>query len=127
MGSTSFVLRQRAFLKLYMLHKAEAGNLYGHQIMEDLQEHFKDLGYRPTKSEVYKSLHDLYNNELISRKPIKKQGTEMQTLYVYQIKDWEKVKAYKDLIKYELDRSVALLDRALQDNYSQKRKGEVAQ
>ena len=118
---STFVIRQRAFLKLYMLHKAEEGNLYGLQILDDLLEHFRDLGYRPTKSEIYKSLHDLLNDGLIVRHPVHKQGTEMQTLFIYRLGDKEKVKAYKDTIKVELDRSISLLNRALKDNYSQKR------
>ena len=118
---STFVIRQRAFLKLYMLHKAEEGKLYGLQILDDLLEHFHDLGYRPTKSEIYKSLHDLLNDGLIVRHPVHKQGTEMQTLFIYRLGDKEKVKAYKDTIKVELDRSISLLNRALKDNYSQKR------
>lgn len=117
MGRTTFVLRQRAFLKLYMLQKAEKGNLYGLQILSDLMDYFNDLGYKPTKSEVYKSLHELLKEGLIKRKWIDKEGTEMQEVAVYQIGDTEKVKAYKALVKIDLDRSVSLLNRALKDNY----------
>ncbi|MED3660858.1 helix-turn-helix transcriptional regulator [Ureibacillus sp. FSL K6-8385] len=121
MGRSTFVIKQRAFLKLYMIHEAEKGRLYGLQILENLQDYFKDLGYRPTKSEVYKSLHELLKDGYLTREPIIKEGTEMQTLYIYRIGDKEKVKAYKDTIKADLDRSIALLKRALKDNYSQKR------
>jgi len=104
-----------------MLHEAEKGRLYGLQILENLQNYFKDLGYKPTKSEVYKSLHELLKDGYVTREPIIKEGAEMQTLYIYRIGDREKVKAYKDTVKADLDRSIALLQRALKDNYSQKR------
>lgn len=121
MGKNTFVLRQRAYLKLYMLHKAEKGRLYGHKIMEDLQDYFKDLGYKPTKSEVYKSLHELLKEGYVTREPTTKEGTEMQKLYLYKLGDKEKIKAYKDTIKADLERSIALFNRAIKDNYSQKR------
>ena len=124
MGESTFVLRQRAFLKLYMIYKAEKGGLYGLQILEDLRDRFKDLGYRPTRSEVYKSLHELLHDGLIVRDTIQKEGTEMQKLYIYRLGDKEKIKAYKDLLKADIDRSIALLNMALKDNYSQKRWGE---
>ncbi|MEJ9282226.1 MULTISPECIES: helix-turn-helix transcriptional regulator [Ureibacillus] len=121
MGKSTFVIKQRAYLKLYMLHAAEKGRLYGLQILEELQNHFKDLGYKPTKSEIYKSLHELLKEGYVVREPITKEGTEMQTIYIYRLGDKEKVKAYKDTIKADIDRSIALLSRALKDNYSQKR------
>ncbi|WP_342469450.1 Replication termination protein [Ureibacillus sp. FSL K6-3587] len=121
MRKNTFIIKQRAFLKLYMLHEAEKGRLYGLQILENLQNYFKDLGYKPTKSEVYKSLHELLKDGYVTREPIIKEGAEMQTLYIYRIGDREKVKAYKDTLKADLDRSIALLQRALKDNYSQKR------
>lgn len=121
MGESTFVLRQRAYLKLYMIYKAEKGNLYGLQMLDDLSMRFKDLGYRPTKSEIYKSLHELLHDGLIVRESIQKEGTEMQKVYIYRLGDKEKIKAYKDLLKADLDRSIALLNRALRDNYSQKR------
>ncbi|MFC5559005.1 helix-turn-helix transcriptional regulator [Ureibacillus thermophilus] len=121
MRKNTFIIKQRAFLKLYMLHEAEKGRLYGLQILENLQDYFKDLGYKPTKSEVYKSLHELLKEGYVTREPIKKEGAEMQTLYIYRLGDKEKVKAYKDMVKADLDRSIALLNRALKDNYSQKR------
>lgn len=99
----------------------EKGRLYGLQILEELQNHFKDLGYKPTKSEIYKSLHELLKEGYVVREPITKEGTEMQTIYIYRLGDKEKVKAYKDTIKADIDRSIALLSRALKDNYSQKR------
>ena len=119
MGKSTFVLKQRAYLKLYMLHEAEKGRLYGHQIMEDLQDYFKDLGYKPTKSEIYKSLHELLKEGYVTREPITK--AEMQKLYIYRLGDREKIKAYKDTVRADLDRSIALFNRAIKDNYSQKR------
>lgn len=121
MGQSTFIIRQRSYLKLYMIHEAEKGYLYGHQILIDLREHFNDLGYKPTKSEVYKSLHELLKEGYLMRVPITKEGTDLQTLYVYKLGDQEKVKAYKDTVKADIDRSIALLERALKDNYSQKR------
>lgn len=119
-NKNTFVLKQRAYLKLYMIHEAEKGS-YGHRMLEDLRERFKDLGYRPTKSEIYKSLHELLKDGHIVRDKIIKEGTEMQIVYVYRLGDKEKINEYKDTLKAELDRSVLLLKRALKDNYSQKR------
>lgn len=119
-NKNTFVLRQRAYLKLYMIHEAEKGS-YGHRMLEDLRDRFEDLGYRPTKSEIYKCLHELLKEGHIVRHGIIKEGTEMQKVFVYKLGDREKVKTYKDTLKAELDRSIALLNRALKDNYSQKR------
>jgi DNA-binding PadR family transcriptional regulator len=121
MGETTFVIRQRAYLKLYMLHEAEKGMLYGLEMLDELRERFKDLNYKPTKSEIYKSLHELLKEGHIIREPVIKEGTEMQKVYVYMLGDKEKVKAYKDTVKSDIDRSISLLNRALKDNYLQKR------
>lgn len=118
MGKTTFVIRQHAYLKLYMLYEAEKGRLYGMKILDDLHERFKDIGYKPTKSEVYKALHGLLKDGLVVRYEITKEGTDMQKLYIYKLGDPDKVNAYKELVKADLDRSMQLLNRALKDNYS---------
>jgi Replication terminator protein len=56
-SSTGFLLKQRAFLKLYMITYDEQERLYGMKLLEVLREEFKPYGYRPQHTEVYKALH----------------------------------------------------------------------
>lgn len=119
--SRGFLLKQRAFLKLYLFNKIEQHKGYGSQMLEDLRKEFKQYGYSPTHSEMYKTLHELYNEGLVRReKKIKgQQGVDFQEIVIYHLTDKGKEESilYKKQMKVELDRCVSLLNKAIHDHY----------
>lgn len=116
--STGFLIKQRAFLKLYIITNIENGRWYGLQLLDELRKEFKPYGFEPQHSEVYRALHDLLEDGILTRGKIKKEGSKYQEIAVYSIKDKEKAKAYKKLVKADLDRCSQILRKALEDNYS---------
>lgn len=62
-----FLIKQRAFLKLYLLGLIEKRKDYGLNFLEEIREEFKELGYKPTHSELYKSLHSLAKEGWVER------------------------------------------------------------
>ncbi|MCY7865925.1 helix-turn-helix transcriptional regulator [Bacillus spizizenii] len=114
---STFMLRQRAFLKLYLIKLVEEERLYGLEILETLKGEFKAYGYKPTHSEIYKSLHELMADGILDRYRRPKEGTKLQEVVYYRFNDLEEAKRYKKLLKVELDRCVGLLQKALKDNY----------
>ncbi|WP_042347612.1 helix-turn-helix transcriptional regulator [Bacillus massiliigorillae] len=119
--SRGFLLKQRAFLKLYLLDLIERQKGYGFQMLDDLRKEFKPYGYSPTHSELYKSLHELYKEGIVTReKKIKGEpGVDFQEIVIYHLTDKGKKEAilYKKQLKVELDRCVALLNKAVKDHY----------
>ena len=113
----TFVLKQRAFLKMYIISKAEKGGLYGFRMMEEMHEHFKNVGYKPSKSEVYKSLHELLDEGILDRRWRGREENKLQEIAIYNIKDMDKAKAYKKLLKADIDRSIAILQQGIKDNF----------
>lgn len=119
--SRGFLLKQRAFLKLYLLDLIERQKGYGFQMLDDLRKEFKAYGYSPTHSELYKSLHELYKEGIVTReKKIKGEpGVDFQEIVIYHLTDKGKKEAilYKKQMKTELDRCSALLNKAIKDHY----------
>ena len=116
--STGFLIKQRAFLKLYIITNIENGRWYGLQLLDEIRKEFKPYGFEPQHSEIYRALHDLLEDGVLTRGKIKKDGSKYQEVAVYSIKDKEKAKTYKKMFKVDLDRSSHLLRKALEDNYS---------
>jgi DNA-binding PadR family transcriptional regulator len=116
-SSTGFLLKQRAFLKLYMITYVEQERLYGMKLLEVLREEFKPYGYRPQHTEVYKALHELIEDGILKQVKRKKEGMKYQEVVYYQFKDYEKAKLYKKQLKEELDRCKGLIQKAISDNY----------
>jgi DNA-binding PadR family transcriptional regulator len=116
-----YLLKQRAFLKLYLLTLIEQKREYGMQYMDHMHQEFSAYGYKPTHSEIYKSLHELaqegilYRNKKIKGDP----KTDFQEVVYYQFTEdgHHKAKLYKKQLKVELDRCVGLLQKAIKDNY----------
>ncbi len=115
--STGFMIKQRAFIKLYIITNIENGKWYGLRLLDELKKEFQPLGYVPQHSEVYRALHDLLEDGILKRSSIKKEGAKYQEVVVYSIQDPEKAKAYKKLVKADLDRCHNILKKALSDNY----------
>lgn len=116
--STGFLLKQRAFLKLYLITNIENGKWYGLQLLDEIKKEFQPLGFEPQHSEIYRALHDLMEDGVLTRGKIKKDGSKYQEVAIYSICDKEKAKTYKKMVKADLDRSSQLLRKALEDNYS---------
>jgi len=119
---SGFMLKQRAFLKLYMITMTEQKRLYGFRLLEELRKEFKEHGYKPNSSEIYKSLHDLLDDGILEQVEKKKEGTDRQKVVYYRFKDRQKAERYKTLLKEELNRCSRLLDKAIEDNFGQSTK-----
>lgn len=119
-NSTGFLIKQRAFLKLYIITSIEKkGKWYGLQLHQDLRDEFEPHGFRPEHSEVYRALHELEDEEQIIKKSKEKvEGAKRKEVVVYTIVDHEAAKAYKKLVKADLDRCQDLIRKALKDNYA---------
>jgi DNA-binding PadR family transcriptional regulator len=116
--STGFLIKQRAFLKLYILSSIEKERWYGMQLLEELKTAFKPYGYEPQHSEIYRALHDLLEDGILTRKKIVEEGSKYKEVAVYSLKNKEEAKAYKKLVKADLDRCEQLLRKAIKDNFS---------
>lgn len=116
--STGFMIKQRAFLKLYLITNIQNGRWYGLKLLEELHKEFAPYAYEPNHAELYRALHELLEDGILKRGKIKREGSKYQEVAIYSIRDDEKAKAYKKLIKADLDRCSQLLRKALQDNYA---------
>ena len=116
---SGFLLKQRAFLKLYLITLIEQKHLYGLKLRDLLKEEFKQFGYEPHHPEIYKSLHDLIEQGIIYQVKEKKEGKKYQEVVYYRFtkEGPELAKSYKKLLKAELDRCIGLLEKAVRDNY----------
>lgn len=116
-----FLVRQRAFLKLYLLKMIYENKRYGTQFKGDLIEEFKAYGYAPNHSEIYKTLHDLSRDGLVKRerKLLGEAGVDFQEIILYHLTDKgkEEYSLYKKQMKVELDRCIGLLNKAMSDHY----------
>ncbi|MFC7392904.1 Replication termination protein [Scopulibacillus cellulosilyticus] len=116
-----FLTKQRAVLKLYLINLVEQDRLYGLQFLQLLRKEFEPYGFRPTHSEIYKSLHELTKEGILFRtKKLKGEGQDgFQEIVIYQFTEggYEKAKAYKKLVKQDLDRSQQMINKILRDNY----------
>ncbi|MDQ0162739.1 helix-turn-helix transcriptional regulator [Bacillus alveayuensis] len=115
---SGFLLKQRAFLKLYLITMTEQERLYGLKLLDVLRNEFRPYGYKPNHSELYKALHDLIHDGILKQVKRKKEGTEFQEVVYYEFVDYEKAKKYKRQLKAELDRCRALIEKAIRDNFA---------
>jgi hypothetical protein len=119
-GVSTFLLRQRAFLKLYLITLTEEKKTYGLKFLDimDKEKGFKQFGYKPNHSEIYKSLYELIDDGILQRYTEKVEGAKHQEVVIYKFKNYDEAKRYKKQLKAELDRCIGLLQKALKDNYS---------
>lgn len=115
--STGFLIKQRAFLKIYLITYIEQNQSYGMQLLDDIKSRFDRDGYKPQHSEIYRALHELLEEGVLTRGKIVKEGSKYQEVAVYHIGDKEKVNAYKKLIKHDLERCISILQKAVKDNF----------
>ncbi|MFE4029336.1 helix-turn-helix transcriptional regulator [Priestia sp. YIM B13551] len=117
-----FLLKQRAFLKLYMYQIIMEQKRYGQEYLHKLRKEFEPFGYSPTHSEMYKVLHELTREKLVTReKRIKGEpGVDFQEVIFYELTDKgkEEYDLFKKQMKVELERNKALLEKALRDHYA---------
>ena len=120
-NSRGFLLKQRAFLKLYLLEMIEQHKGYGFQMKEELQQAFREYGYRPTHPEIYKTLHELAKDGWVKRERRLRgmENDEFQEIILYHLTDYgkEQLILYKKQMKVELDRCLGLLHKAVRDLY----------
>src|SRR5690606_24985774 len=84
-----FLLKQRAFLKLYLLEEIEKQTGYGLQFLDDLRDQFRQYGYVPSHSELYKILHKLSADGIVERSDKIKGDPEhnLQRIVLYRLTD----------------------------------------
>ncbi|AKO93591.1 MULTISPECIES: helix-turn-helix transcriptional regulator [Priestia] len=117
---SGFLVKQRAFLKLYMITMTEQERLYGLRLLDVLREEFRPFGYRPNHSEIYKALHDLIEDGVLEQVKKKKEGMKLQEVVYYRFageNGHEKAKKYKRQLKVELDRCQSMIQKAVRDNF----------
>jgi DNA-binding PadR family transcriptional regulator len=117
----NYLIKQRAFLKLYLLSLIEEKKEYALQYFQTLTDMFQAFGYQPSRSEIYKSLHELSQDGILKRiKKIKGDPkADFQEVVLYQFTEigYEKAKQYKSLVRADLDRCIGLLQKAVRDNF----------
>lgn len=113
-----FLIRQRAFLKMIFIKEAQKAPFYGLQIKELIANTFSAYDYTPTNSEIYKSLHDLIEEEILKSTKKLKEDKTYQELVIYSIRDEDKAKAYLRAVKFDLDYSSNLIEKALKVYYT---------
>ncbi|MEW4369460.1 helix-turn-helix transcriptional regulator [Paenibacillus kandeliae] len=118
----AFMIAQRAFIKLYLITMVEEHRGYGYEMLESMKERFKDFGYSPPQSEIYRALHELVHDGIFYRtKQLKGNDpkVDFQEIVIYHFTDDgpEKAKLYKKQVKTDLDRCIGMLNRAEADNY----------
>ncbi|PGQ88367.1 helix-turn-helix transcriptional regulator [Priestia megaterium] len=116
--STGFLLKQRAFLKVFLITEIEQGRSYGLQLRDILLSHFQAYGFKPHHSEIYHSLHELTEAGILRKREELEEGAKYKKLSIYTIEDKEKAAAYKKLVKADLDRSQGLINKALSHNFA---------
>ena len=112
---STFLIKQRAFLKMYLIHMAENNLLYGLEFKKKIESEFESFGYKPTHSEIYKSLHELLEAEVVTRRSRILQGKRYQEVVYYEIKNPYKAYEYKKMIREELNRCKGLIEKAILD------------
>lgn len=119
--SRGFLLKQRAFLKLYIYRIIDHNKGYASQYLNDLRNEFKEFGYKPSHTELYKVLHDLTRDGHVKREKqlLRQEEAYFQEIVLYQLteKGKKEYELYKKQMKVELERCKGLLDKALKDNY----------
>ncbi|NGY88137.1 Replication termination protein [Bacillus megaterium] len=113
----SFMIKQRAMLKACLITMIETENLYGLEFRDFIREQYRDVGYRPNHSEIYKSLHELMEEGIVEQKKRKCQGKKLQEVVYYRIIDKNKADLYQKQVRMELERCDRLVHKTLARYY----------
>lgn len=113
-----YLIRQRAFLKLYLITELDKGKAYGQQLEQIFLQKFSAFGFQPNLTEIYRSLHDLTEEGILLKRDEVIEGAKYKKVAVYYMKDKEKARAYKKQVKDHLEQSMHILRKALSDNYA---------
>lgn len=116
-GNTGFLIRQRAYIKLFILTKIGTKRVYGKEILDQLTEEFRPFNYKPYHSEVYRGLQELLEGGYIKRQRVKLKNESYQEIYLYYIHDVDKVNMYKKMVQEDLNRCMKMLKYALDYNF----------
>ncbi|EIL83355.1 helix-turn-helix transcriptional regulator [Bacillus altitudinis] len=95
---STFLLRQKQFLKLSAITYIEQERYYASEILQLLKKEYSEFGYKPSHTEVYKALNELVEEGMLERHA-RKQGEDYQ---------------YKEVVTY------SLIDRTAAANYKKK-------
>ncbi|MDQ0206062.1 helix-turn-helix transcriptional regulator [Alkalicoccobacillus murimartini] len=113
--SSGFLIKQRLFIKGYLITYIETSRPYGIQMLDELKQHFKPLGYTPNHAEIYRALHELLDEGIVRSGQKKLTEDSYQEITIYYIRDAEKAHALKQHIADEVRRSHKVLLRAIED------------
>lgn len=113
--STGFLIKQRAFLKAYIIRYVEEGSHYGLQIKDRLKLEFDAFGYKPEHSEIYRALHELTEEGYLRRVKKLEEGSTYKEIVLYYINDSEKSKGYMELVIEDLHRCHGMLSKSVKD------------
>lgn len=118
--SRGFLLKQRAFLKLYLITLMQQKKSYGLQVLDTLTETFKPYGYQPTHSAMYEALYDLVEDGILHRQEIIPPNERFKKLVYYEFTNngLNQAEVYKKQLKEELDRCQGLIQQAIRDNFA---------
>ena len=113
--SGGYLMKQRAFIQLYVLTFIEEGRPYGIQMLEQLRERFRDEGYKPNHAEIYRALHELVDSGVIKASKKKLMEDSYQEITIYHIRDAQKAKQVKGELIEEVERSMDILRKTIID------------
>lgn len=123
MRTNRFLIKQRPILQLYLIKFIQEERLYGQELLKRLREEFKESGFVPSSSEVYRALQDLSEKGILKREKVTKEGTEdkkyYQEIVYHRLSDegQKKLELLRMHVKADLDRSHKIIEKALRDLY----------
>jgi DNA-binding PadR family transcriptional regulator len=112
---SGYVTKQAAFLKAYLIGLINKQPLHGYNYYEEIVKAFRADGYEPTKTEVYRALHDMIREEMIYQVRRKVPEAEFKEVKIYHFAEpngYDKAVKYVEEVKADLERSVQLLEKA---------------
>lgn len=95
-------IKQRALLKALIISSVKESGSYGLELKENIFESFREYGFEPTNSEIYKSLFELVSSQILERREVKVDGSIYETIVIYNIKNEKRAEYYINLVTKEL-------------------------
>ncbi|MCY8737585.1 helix-turn-helix transcriptional regulator [Bacillus haynesii] len=115
---STFLIRQKSFLKLSILTYIEKKRYYAYELIEKFKEDYSEFGYKPVSTEIYKALNELVEQGILRRQKRKQSETDQyKEVVVYSFQDWEAAQSYKKQLKEVLINSEKMIKRALKINF----------